>query len=114
MDTTAFCAIGTALAACVTDVQQRRIPNALTFGSAAVALLFHALAPGGHGFPSAATGWLAGAAMMFFPFALGGLGAGDVKLMAALGCWLGPLSAVWIAAYAAIAGGVLALAIAIR
>jgi prepilin peptidase CpaA len=49
---------------------------------------------------------------MFLPFALRGLGAGDVKLMAALGAWFGPQNAVWLFVYATIAGGVLSLAVA--
>jgi prepilin peptidase CpaA len=113
MDISSFCATGIALAACVTDVRTRRIPNALTFGAAAAAVLFHTVAPAGHGFTSAVAGWFVGAAMMIVPFALGGLGAGDVKLMAALGAWLGPESAVWLFVYASIIGAVLSLIVAV-
>jgi len=76
--------------ACFTDLRTRRIPNVLTFSAAAGALLFH-LATGGW---SAAGSSLAGlflGALLFFPmFALRGMGAGDVKLLAAIGAWLGP------------------------
>jgi prepilin peptidase CpaA len=51
--------------------------------------------------------------VFFPPFALGGLGAGDVKLLAALGAWLGPSDAVWLALYSGVAGGVLALSLAL-
>jgi prepilin peptidase CpaA len=51
-------------------------------------------------------------AFFFLPFALGGMGGGDVKLMGALGAWLGAASVVWVALYAGMAGGVLALALA--
>ena len=37
--------------------------------------------------------------------ALGGMGAGDVKLLAALGAWLGPRETLWLAAYSGVAGG---------
>ena len=47
-------------------------------------------------------------------FLLGGMGAGDVKLLAALGAWLGPAGAFWLAIYASIAGGVMALAVSMR
>ena len=104
MDISSLCAIGIATTASVTDVRTRRIPNALTFGAAGAALLFHTVAPTGHGFTFAVSGWFVGAAMMFLPFALRGLGAGDVKLVAALGAWLGPLNAVWLAVYAMMAG----------
>jgi prepilin peptidase CpaA len=99
--------------ACVTDVRSRRIPNVLTFGGAAAGLMFHAAFPTGSGLLPAAEGWLAGAVVLFIPFALGGLGAGDVKLLAALGAWLGPSEIIRAAMYAALAGGVLALVVAL-
>ena len=40
---------------------------------------------------------------------MGGLGAGDVKLVAALGAWLGPSDALWLALFTGVAGGLLAL-----
>jgi prepilin peptidase CpaA len=45
-------------------------------------------------------------------FALGGMGAGDVKLLGAVGAWLGPLAVVWVALYSGIAGGLLGLIVA--
>jgi prepilin peptidase CpaA len=102
-----------AVSACVTDVRSRRIPNVLTFGFAAAALVFHALDGGVSGLMMSVGGWLAGVLMMGVPFALGGLGAGDVKLAAALGAWLGPMAAVWIGLYSGVAGGVMALAVAV-
>ena len=47
------------------------------------------------------------------PFALGGLGGGDVKLLGALGAWLGVTNVVWLALYTGVAGGVLALVVAL-
>jgi prepilin peptidase CpaA len=41
------------------------------------------------------------------------MGGGDVKLLAALGAWVGPGPVVWVALYAALAGGVMAVATAI-
>src|SRR5437763_974094 len=58
-------------------------------------------------------GWLPGAALFFPFFALGGMGAGDVKLLAALGAWLGPVESLWVAMFAAMAGGVLGLIVAL-
>ena len=99
--------------ACVTDIRSRRIPNVLTFGGAVAGLLFHTFYSGGAGFLSSAEGWVVGVAVLFIPFALGGLGAGDVKLLAALGAWLGPMEILRAAMYTALAGGVLALAVAL-
>jgi prepilin peptidase CpaA len=58
-------------------------------------------------------GWGVGFAFFLPFFALGGMGAGDVKLLAALGAWLGPTQAVWLALFSLIAGGVLGLAVAL-
>lgn len=102
-----------AFVACVTDVKNRRIPNALTFGAAAAAMLFHVAISGFSGLQTSVGGWLLGTALFLPFFALGGMGAGDVKLLAAIGAWLGPLEAFWVAIYASMAGGVMALAVAL-
>ena len=106
-------ALAVAVAGCITDLRTRRIPNVLTFGAAAGALGFHLANGGVSGFGWSAAGWRVGAAFFFPLFALRGLGAGDVKLVAALGEWLGPGKTVWLAAFSAIAGGVFALGIAV-
>jgi prepilin peptidase CpaA len=106
-------ATAVALAACVFDASTRRIPNVLTIAGGLFGLAFHVVTGGIGG-----AGWsLAGLGvgfLLFFPlFALGGMGAGDVKLMAALGAWLGPADAAWTGLYAAIAGGVMAIVVAL-
>ena len=58
-------------------------------------------------------GWLVGIAIFFVPFALGGLGGGDVKLLGAIGAWLGPVNVLWVGLYAGVAGGVLAIFVAL-
>jgi prepilin peptidase CpaA len=105
-------ALGVAALALIWDLGTRRIPNVLTFGAAAMALLFHLSSTGATGVGFALAGWLVGALVFFVPFALGGLGAGDVKLLAALGAWLGTGEVLWLAAYAGIAGAVMALVVA--
>jgi prepilin peptidase CpaA len=101
------------LVACVTDVQSRRIPNVLTFGAAGAALLAHGVAGGFDGVLRSGGGWVLGT-LLFLPFfALGGMGAGDVKLLAALGAWLGPREIFWVAIYASMAGGVMAIVVAL-
>ena len=97
--------------ACVTDLRTRRIPNVLTFGAALAGLLYQFATAGIDGLGQAALGWLLGAVVFVVPFALGGLGGGDVKLLAALGAWLGPGDAIWLALYTGVAGGVMALAV---
>jgi prepilin peptidase CpaA len=103
---------GVALVAVGWDVATRRIPNALTFGAALAALVVHAWVGGWNGAGIALAGWAAGVALFFPVFALGGMGAGDVKLLGAVGAWLGPVAAVWVALYSGIAGGLMGLLVA--
>ena len=106
-------AMGVGMTACVTDLRSRRIPNVLTFGAAGAALVYGAVTGGWTGLGNAALGWLIGALAFIVPFALGGLGGGDVKLLAAIGAWLGPAGAIWVALYAGVAGGVMAIGVAL-
>jgi prepilin peptidase CpaA len=102
-----------ALTACLTDLRSRRIPNYLTFGGAVAALVFHLVTGGLSGLGWAAAGWGVGL-LLFLPiFALRGIGGGDVKLLAALGAWLGPSLTLWLAFWSAIAGGAFALVVAL-
>ena len=101
-------------AACVTDLHSRRIPNWLTFGAAAAAIAMQYASSGPVGVQHAMSGWVTGLFLFMPLFLLGGMGAGDVKLLAALGAWLGPGAAFWMAIYASMAGGVLAVVVALR
>jgi prepilin peptidase CpaA len=113
MSAFAVAALCVGIAACVTDLRARRIPNVLTFGAAGVAVAAHGYVDGWPGVLTAMGGWGAGVAVFLPFFLLGGMGAGDVKLLAALGAWLGPREALWLAIYASLAGGVVALLIAL-
>ncbi len=109
-----WAALAVAGLAGVTDVRSGRIPNVLTFAAMLAGVIFHAVAPQGGGLMVGGLGLLAGL-LVFFPiFALGAMGAADVKLMAALGAWLGWQPILYVALYAALAGGVLAIAVALR
>lgn len=105
-------AVVVAVVACAFDLHSRRIPNVLTFGAAAAALVASASTGGSGGLASCSAGWLLGTALWLPLYALGGMGAGDVKLLAAIGAWLGPEDVFHAALYAGIAGGVLALVVA--
>jgi prepilin peptidase CpaA len=101
--------LGVVATAAVIDVRTRRIPNLLTFGSAAAALAYHLWTGGLHGLAQSAGGWAVGIALFLPMFLLRGRGAGDVKLLGAVGAWLGPMGAVYAGFYSVLAGGVLAL-----
>lgn len=95
--------------AVVTDLRRRRIYNALTMPAMLVGLAINAAIGGPGGLVRALAGLALGGVLFFIPFAFGGMGAGDLKLLAALGALGGPGFVVWCALYAGIAGGVFAL-----
>jgi prepilin peptidase CpaA len=113
MNTVQIIIIAVAAVACVIDLRERRIPNWLTFGAALAGVMFQIWTGGAAGAQSAALGWLVGAAVFFLPFALGGLGAGDIKLLAALGAWIGPMDVLWLSLYTGAAGMVLAVVVSL-
>ena len=78
------------LAGAFSDWRTQRLPNWLTLGGAAAGLIGEAAFRGGPGALDSALGWLLGCALLFVPFALRGMGAGDVKLLGAVGAARGP------------------------
>ncbi len=76
-------------AAAVTDFRCRRIPNALTLTAFLAGVLFRLATGGPAGLLDAGLGFAAGFGTLFVLWICGGGGAGDVKLMGALGVWLG-------------------------
>ena len=101
------------LAAVITDLRTRRIPNWLT-GALAAAGLGMSFAGGGLTPAQAALGLLAGLLLMMPAHVIGATGAGDVKLMAAVGAMIGPGLTLRAFVFTAIAGGVLAVLVAAR
>ncbi|MDE3075412.1 MAG: prepilin peptidase [Chloroflexota bacterium] len=95
--------------AAYTDIRRRRISNRLTFGVALLALALHLLFGGPAGLLVGLEGWLAGVALLAVPFALGWMGAGDVKLLAVFGALGGPEFVIRTALLGGIAGGVVAV-----
>jgi prepilin peptidase CpaA len=96
------------------DLRTRRIPNLLTGGTAVVGVGIAALGLGPVTLPMAVAGLLVGFIVMLPGHVVGATGAGDVKLFAALGTFLGPGGALLAFFYTAIAGGALALGVAVH
>ncbi len=93
------------------DVKTHRIPNYLTLSSALAGLGFQFCFHGWWGLRDGCLGLILGFFLMLLPYLMGGMGAGDVKAMAALGAWLGPWRTILLFAYMAMAGGVLAVGV---
>jgi len=100
--------------AAVIDLRTRRVPNALTGALLVTGIGIAAVELGPIGIGGALVGCLLGFAFMLPGHVFGATGAGDVKLFAAAGALLGPATTVQAFIYTAIAGGVLALVVAVR
>lgn len=102
------------LTATVIDIRTRRIPNLLTAGMAAAGVALAAFGASGTSIAGAMLGFLIGLLLMLPGHALGATGAGDVKLMAAVGAIVGPEAVIVAFLLTAITGGVLAVLVAMR
>ncbi len=97
-------------ACCVVDVRTRRIPNALSGAAAIAGIALNTLHAGLPGLLWSLGGLVLMVAVLLAPFALGGLGGGDVKMMAAVGAFLGPrLALLGLTAGMVLGGVVMAL-----
>lgn len=102
--------IAIVLTAAAIDLHRRRIPNWLTFGAWIAALpLQMALHGAGSGASAWALGWLAGFGILLPFYLMRGMAAGDVKLMTAVGAWLGAGMVLKIALTTFVIGGAWAL-----
>ncbi|BBD08119.1 A24 family peptidase [Desulfovibrio ferrophilus] len=99
------------LIATVTDLRERRIPNKLTYPAMLLALCWHYVMTGADGLVFASIGLAAGFGTMLIPFLMGYMGAGDVKLMAVAGAFLGPAGALKAFLFTSLVGGVYAVAV---
>jgi prepilin peptidase CpaA len=102
---------GTCAAAAI-DLRTRRVPNRLTTAIAAAGLGLAAFGAGEIGLKASLAGLALGMVLMLPGHLFGGTGAGDVKLMAAVGSLVGPARIVTTFLDMAIAGGILAIAVA--
>jgi prepilin peptidase CpaA len=95
--------------AVVFDLRWRKIPNYLTLSFLILGISTHTIGSGASGFFDAASGTGLGFILMLLPFLFSGMGAGDVKAMAALGALIGPSAVFQTFLYTALAGGAVAL-----
>jgi prepilin peptidase CpaA len=106
----ALLAGGIGIAACVDDLRRRQISNWIPGSALASGLILQTVQHGWRGTGSALLGTLAGAGVFLIFYVLGGMGGGDVKLMAGFGALLGARRLFEAALWTAGCGGVMALA----
>ncbi len=96
------------------DWKARRIPNALTFPMVVFGLILYVWSHGLWGIGISLLGLICGILLLYFPFSLGGVGAGDVKLVGAIGSLLGPQLVFKIFLASAVFGGIFSIVEMIR
>jgi prepilin peptidase CpaA len=104
--------LGLLCAAAWHDVKSFRIPNYLTGAGLALGLSLNSVLPEGLGFFSSLLGLTAGLFGLLPLYLLRIWGAGDVKLMAVVGAFLGPVGLAGSLILTLLAGGATALAVA--
>jgi prepilin peptidase CpaA len=95
------------------DLRTRRVPNPLTVGIALTGVALALLHVSSVSLPAALAGFAVGLLLMLPGHIIGATGAGDVKLFAALGTLLGPKGIFVAFIYTALAGGVMAVCVAL-
>lgn len=108
-----FAALLLALTGAVIDLRQHRIPNWLTYPGIVAGLALRGALFGWKGLLAALAGCLLAGGIMFLFYAVRAMGAGDVKIMAAIGAFVGPHEVIGVLLATAICGGVLAIAYAV-
>lgn len=93
----------------VTDIKSRRIYNKVLIPFLLTALAANILTGGWYSLGESAKGFLLGLAMLLIPFARGGIGGGDVKLLAVIGVIKGPAFVLKTFLAGSLAGGLIAL-----
>ncbi len=96
--------------AAVIDGRQLRVPNWLTFHFALGGLVFAAWSGSREMLLWSLAGTGVGLISLLPLYAIGGMGAGDVKLMAGVGAWLGPWLTLWAFVSSALVGGLIGAA----
>lgn len=91
------------------DIRYRRIPNKLVLAILLVGLTVNTIFGGSHGLLLSLAGFALAFVLMFFLHVFGTMGAGDVKLFAAIGAVIGVSSVLPTLLVVALIGGILAI-----
>lgn len=98
----------------ITDIKYRKILNIITIPTIFIAFCFYSYSLGLDGLIFCIKGFLIGLVLLLIPYLLGGMGAGDVKLMATVGALMGTSFVFYSFIYTALIGGIIALILIIK
>lgn len=98
-----------ALVGAITDIRSARIPNRLTYTALLAVLPLRTAFVGFSGLKNGIIGMVVAGGLFTVLYALGAMGGGDMKLMAAVGAWVGSTQVMTLILATALAGGVLAI-----
>jgi len=104
-----LCALTLATVGAVKDFRGQRIPNWLTYSGLFVALVVRTGLNGWPGLKGGLASMLLAGGIFLLLFLIGAMGGGDVKLMAAVGAWVGLAQVGTLLIMSALAGGLLAV-----
>lgn len=96
------------------DITKKKIPNFITFPVILWGLLTYTIFDGFEGLKFSGLGFLVGLGVFIIPFILGGMGGGDVKLMAAIGALKGWRFVFYTTIFTGLAGGLIVILILIK
>ena len=101
------------VSAAVTDFKWKKIYNLQTYTAIICGISLHSLMSGWDGALFSLSGFLVGSALLLVFFFMGGVGAGDVKLLGAIGALKGTTFVLWTMFYTGLVGGAMAISIII-
>ncbi|MFQ5734051.1 MAG: prepilin peptidase [Planctomycetaceae bacterium] len=104
----------TLIVAAAIDGKQLRVPNWLTFPMVISGVVFNTVVGGWDGLGSSLLGTVVGLACLLPLYSVGGMGAGDVKLLAGVGAWVGATATFYGFAVSTVVGAVMAVAMVLR
>ena len=99
------------LAATIFDLRLYRIPNILTYSFIIIGLGYNTFLSGYEGLIFSLLGTLAGIGILFIPYLIGWMGAGDAKLLGAIGAFIGAKDVFIAFLFSGIIGGAYAIII---
>jgi prepilin peptidase CpaA len=99
----------TLIVAAVIDGLKLKVPNWITFPMIISGWVYSTATFGWEGLAASLLGTVVGLGLLLPAYAIGGMGAGDVKLLAGVGAWMGPLITVYAFCISALVGGAIAI-----